>query len=220
MTYIKNALHKAVDKGYREPVKLLIDDGADVNAKNKRGITPIFSTVTHNDVELFLYLVERGADLNISTRNKTTLLHEAAFHSPAILEYLINKGVDVNAKDVHGSTPLHNAMSKKAVELLLAAGADPTVRDNEGLTTLMVMLLGAELGAVELLLQTEVEKTTIDLENETLLHHAAIYRREDLIPLLLAAGVDPNVKDNCGHTYEFYLHNSPLNPDAFGHDDN
>ncbi|KAK8126887.1 uncharacterized protein PG998_002646 [Apiospora kogelbergensis] len=59
-----------------------------------------------------------------------------------LLEALSHAGTvsrQVDARDEHGRTPLHHACRsgrRETVELLLAAGADPTVQDKQGTTPL------------------------------------------------------------------------------------
>jgi hypothetical protein len=68
-----------------------------------------------------------------------TALHKAAFWGhDHLVDYLVNaRGVDVNAQDMAGSTALHDASQfghKGCIALLLAAGAEPTLKDSEGRT--------------------------------------------------------------------------------------
>lgn len=63
---------------------------------------------------------------------------------PEILSLLIENGADVNAQDMFGRTPLTEALifnGINAVETLLAAGADPTVKDITGLSVFENALL-------------------------------------------------------------------------------
>jgi ankyrin repeat protein len=90
-----------------EVAKVLIDAGADVNARSENdfSVLPIHSAVAggHDDVALVL----------------------------------IDGGADVNARQVNGWTPLHGAAlngSLLSVERLLAAGADSTARNDDGAT--------------------------------------------------------------------------------------
>ena len=63
----RTPLHIAALRGYNEIVKVLVDLGSDVNAKNKQGETPLHSGSYHQHV--FDYLVEVGADPEIENNN-------------------------------------------------------------------------------------------------------------------------------------------------------
>lgn len=95
----KNKIYKTFE--------LLIDAGADVNAKNLYGTTPL-----HNVAESYI------EDL-----------------TKRILELLLSNGADINARDKLKRTPLHFAVEKdnpELCEMLINAGADIDIQDNNG----------------------------------------------------------------------------------------
>src|SRR2546427_485159 len=89
-----------------------------------------------------------GADIHATDKNGVTALHHAVrFRSPAAVKTLIEHGANVNqACRRNGSTPLHRAVTqtgapgtagraraaKEIIELLLAAGADPSIVNRAG----------------------------------------------------------------------------------------
>jgi uncharacterized protein len=91
---------------------------------------------------LFDYLIAAGADVNAPSRNDLQVcpLHSAAATSdPELAVYmaqvLIDKGADVNARQQRGFTPLQEAGQRghaELIDVLLAAGADKSLRNDEG----------------------------------------------------------------------------------------
>jgi ankyrin repeat protein len=95
-------------------------------------------------------LLASGADVHATDRNGVTALHHAVrFRNPMAVRVLIEHGADVNrACRKSGSTPLHRAViptgapgtagkqaeAREIVALLLAAGADPSLRNKHGKT--------------------------------------------------------------------------------------
>lgn len=95
-------------------------------------------------------LLVSGADVHAADKNGVTALHHAVrFRNPAAVKTLIDYGADVNrACRRSGSTPLHRAVTttgapstagkqaeaREIIELLLAAGADPSIRNKSGKT--------------------------------------------------------------------------------------
>jgi tankyrase len=95
-------------------------------------------------------VLKAGADVHATDKNGVTALHHAVrFRSPAAVRTLIEHGADVNqACRRKGSTPLHRAvtqtgapgtagkgeMAREIVEILLAAGADPSLSNQSGKT--------------------------------------------------------------------------------------
>lgn len=102
-----STLSDQVRKRHPEEVGELLRAGADVNAANRSGITPLMTAIAF-DAE-----------------------------STKILERLLDAGAMVNARDAGGQTPLMHAAHfgrRAAAEILLARGADPTIRDELGRT--------------------------------------------------------------------------------------
>ena len=100
-------LHLAASWGHKEVAELLIDNGADVNAKDIDGWTPLRKAAWHGRKEIVELLIANGADVNPQDVNGWTPLHQAARNGhKEIAELLIAKGADVTAKNEDGETPL------------------------------------------------------------------------------------------------------------------
>jgi len=101
----QSGLVAAMDLGAKEIAKALISKGADVNAADAEGVTPLFHCT--DDADLARLLVSKGANVKAIAKNGRTPLHEVAcFGSPEVAELLIACGADVNARDGDGRTPL------------------------------------------------------------------------------------------------------------------
>lgn len=87
----------AARKGDAAVVKQLLDQGANVNAKNRYGSTPLFFACDRGHFEVAKLLVERGADLNVKDTfyNATALSWAMSKKHEAIVTLLVEKGVDV-----------------------------------------------------------------------------------------------------------------------------
>src|SRR5438876_11778198 len=95
-----------------------------------------------------LQALKAGADLHATDKNGVTALHHAVrFRNPAAVKTLIEHGANVNqACRRNGSTPLHRAATqtgapgtagkgqaaKEIIQMLLAAGADPSTTNKLG----------------------------------------------------------------------------------------
>ncbi len=165
--------------GSLEVVKLLLDRGADINAKNNSGGTALmvasgktffWPTETFaqtgrkalvvgsgkGHLEVVKLLLDRGADVNAKAKDGDTALMSAAGKGhPEIVERLFNSGADINAKRTDGFTPLMVASSNGRLEilkLLLGKGADVNAKSENGFTPLMVASSNGRLEILKLLL--------------------------------------------------------------------
>ncbi|MDO4551043.1 MAG: ankyrin repeat domain-containing protein [Planctomycetia bacterium] len=109
-------------------IELLLKAGADINAKNICGETPIMFA---NNAKITKFLLEHGADVKyISNSVGVTPLHMSK--DGEMTQLLLSAGADARAQNIKGQTPLHYAPDGESVRLLLAAGADPCHEDENG----------------------------------------------------------------------------------------
>jgi len=107
-------------------MKVLIDEGVDVNMKNEYDYTPIHIQQDEGVVRL---LIDAGADVNARTCNGITPLHHNYNKSEEVIRLLIEAGADVNARNIDGYSPLHFHNDEKVVRLLIKAGADVNAKN-------------------------------------------------------------------------------------------
>ena len=122
------SLHAVVAKGDFENARKLIEQGANIEAKDPgTGASVLHYAVMRGNPEILQLLLGRGVDVNSRTRNGTTPLHTAVLYNRyEVAELLINRGADVDAKSASGATPLALASAAKnrvIAELLRARGA-------------------------------------------------------------------------------------------------
>lgn len=98
-------LHHAAAFGDLDVVRNLVENGADLNAKNNCGRTPIFHAVFANPEVVEFLVSQKDIDLNVKDRKQITVLHEAVINGNGIneknsLKILLdsNKIVDLEPK--------------------------------------------------------------------------------------------------------------------------
>ena len=153
-------LLESAAKAEPEKVRQLIQDGADVNAQNKDGWTPLMVAAYNNsNSETLMALIEAGAGINAKDKDGWTPLMVAAQYNPHLkaLTALLEAGADVYVKGNDGGTPLLLAAignTPEVLTVLLEAGSDAKAKDGKGKTALDYAKENAKLkgtGALKLL---------------------------------------------------------------------
>ena len=94
-------------KGYFDIAKLLVENGANINARSKTGITALMFACAEKQVRIAKYLIDSGADVNLRDRPLfSALLYASLTKEHEIIKALIEAGADVNAKNFKLVTPL------------------------------------------------------------------------------------------------------------------
>ena len=109
-------LLEAVNLGWRDATRLLIERGANVNESNEKGyfsghgdVRPLELAIEKNDMEMVKLLLASGAKVNVPDIEDP--LHTAACHSgPPMLQLLINAGAQINRRNTNLETALHEAI--------------------------------------------------------------------------------------------------------------
>ncbi|MDR3281237.1 MAG: ankyrin repeat domain-containing protein [Synergistaceae bacterium] len=136
-----------------EELETLLSRGALVNARGRRGHTPLmFASVCNSDASV-KYLIQQGADLNAKNhRGETALmLFLDANWDESIFKYFIDSGADVNAADDKGNTVFmrvaaDNSPIPEIARMLVETGANVNERNKDGLTALDLLFKRDEPG--------------------------------------------------------------------------
>ena len=111
------ALHMAAAAFQRPMAMLLVESGADIGAKNRRGQQPLHYAADANrwepdaQAETIRFLLSAGADANALDKSGVSPLHRAVrTRSAAAVRALLDGDADSTATNKSGSTPLHLAM--------------------------------------------------------------------------------------------------------------
>ena len=112
-----------------EYIRVLISEGADVNARDTDGLTPLMIAAKFSSTpEIVQLLLEKGAEVNARSRSGwTPLMYAASNSNLEIVQLLLEKGADVNARNNNDWTPLMYAAGYSSTpeikQLLIDAGA-------------------------------------------------------------------------------------------------
>ena len=133
-------LHFAVIGNHPDKVVMLLNQGALINMQDKEnGCTPLLLAVKKAHPKVIDALLERGADVNKSTKfGYTPLIVSAELGLMKVTQKLLKHGANVNAITGDGvKTPLLSALMKRHIsvaKLLLDAGADVYAKNEFGVS--------------------------------------------------------------------------------------
>lgn len=128
--YGQTPLHRCTSV---EAAKLLIEAGTALDAKDERGRTALHVAADLGRTELVRFYIDAGLGVNSLTKNKAAPLHGASLggHKDTATA-LVELGAKLNTLTKDGYAPIHMAKNVEVVKLLMAAGADPTLKDCNG----------------------------------------------------------------------------------------
>lgn len=151
----ETALHLSVRYAALSAVQILASYGADVNAVDNRGMTPLHMAagILHKDT--IANLIRQGADINTGVKHSgNTALHLAALalatktiktleDNISCISELLEHGAEPNAENGAGMTPFQEACgmgNKELVDLLLGYGANINKLSRTGENCLFLFL--------------------------------------------------------------------------------
>ncbi len=164
-------------QGSPKEVLEAIRNGADVNAVDKYGTTPLMAPAGYDRPEIVSILIKTGAKIDYRDEDgQTALMHHASYNVKIeSTQLIIEAGADVNAQDNSGTSVLMHAVGSMAnygnpalVPILVEKGAKINYRDPNG--------------------------------NTVLQHAAYTVNNLEFIENLLKHGADPRIKNNGGAT--------------------
>jgi ankyrin repeat protein len=193
----QDRMYAAIRAGDTAAAGALLQAGADVNMKDRRGgATPLMNAAAFGSLETMRLLIDKGADVNgRSAGNATALMW--AVTDPAKVRLLLDRGADVNAVSELGHTPLILAAmsdrSSEIVRLLLARKADPRpVAQADRMSALIAAAKGNDLESLRLLVDAGGDVNGADLGGATPLMYAASHGNLAAVTLLLAKNANVN----------------------------
>ncbi len=153
-----------------EKIKQMIEEGADLDDKDKHGNNSlVYASALHDSPEFIRYLIRNGLSVKrVNQIDGMTFAHYAAYNpNPEIMQTLIDCGVDFQKKDsICGYTPLCTTAlygSPEVCEVLLKAGCYLEKKDFYGNTALFLSVKNPNIEVFKLLLKYGAKK---DIKNK------------------------------------------------------
>ncbi|KAI5850552.1 ankyrin repeat-containing domain protein [Morchella snyderi] len=223
-------LHAAAEKGHVTLFKAALDVGLDPHARDDSNVSALHLAAHGGSVEVVSLLMEKGLSVDLRDDEARTPLHYA--RGTATIAFLLERGACISSTDTSGSSPLHCRLvgarvslwacisfddwdaerMREDVRLLIDSGADVDARNKSGATPLHLAARGGNLGTLTLLLEYGAEMGALDVNQMSVMHHAATsWYRLDAISFLIDRGLSIEERDIKQRTP---LHHAARIPDA------
>ncbi|XP_022247672.1 ankyrin repeat domain-containing protein 17-like isoform X2 [Limulus polyphemus] len=187
------ALTLACAGGHEELTSLLLQRGANMEHRDKKGFTPLMLAATAGHAGVVEILINHGSDIEAqSERTKDTPLSLACSGGRfEVVEILLARGANKEHRNVSDYTPLSLAASGgyvNIIKLLLNQGAEINSRTGSklGISPLMLAAMNGHTAAVRLLLDNGSDiNAQIETNRNTALTLACFQGRHEVVSLLL-----------------------------------
>jgi ankyrin repeat protein len=189
-------------------VKLLISLGADVNAVNTAGQTPLHISANNGATVSAQLLLDASASVSAtSSDGAQPLQNAAAQHLCSLCKLLLERGANVHAVISNGVSVLRYAVCSvesaedkwyepalKCVQLLVAAGADVQQYSEKWASLLHACATNRHTAVTQYLLEQLLPQqpdvlSKVDAQGSTALYRAVVCDSASVVKVLLAAGV-------------------------------
>ena len=192
------ALHTTYNCPKQALVRLMLDYGAHIDARDSSGQTPLYLASRGGFASIVELLLEEGASPNEIISERRTALYRSRGD---VIELLLRYGADpALGHGRFGETKIYNAAwynEMEVVELLLKFEADVNIRNKKRMESYKGVTEKAFHGPVSGLSKKHAIRNAW---GKSALHAAAYRGHEDMVQMLLSAGADLEAVGNDGTT--------------------
>ncbi len=134
-------LMRAVRVGNPAMIRLLMDNGADLDIRNDDGYSAVTFALMDQRFGIADILLEKAKDVNAKDLEYTTIIDAAGSDYKNIVKRFLDNKFDINERGINGETAVMRSVAKnrlKMTQFLINNGADIRLTDSYGTTALMI----------------------------------------------------------------------------------
>lgn len=200
---VNNALIRAAINGNSRCVSLLLDWGADTDAEDMDGDTPLMLAACNNHIKVVKMLLKAQCLVNRVSDRRRTALHMAAWvGNEQICRLLLQAGADAAIQEMYGDTALMLAAHRSPnVARLLAQEAGRVavnMKNESGDSALGCATKSGHLDCVRDLIEAGADVNSSNRHGETALMFATYENHPKLAQFLIDNGANPNIATQSG----------------------
>ena len=194
----RTPLHWASGNGYLEIVKILLDEGASIDAADIFGMDSLLWSAWFGHKNCVQHLLHAGAKSTSRNKHGYTWIHCAIQNNHSNVIELLSEEMqdfDKNIKDNNGRSPLHIACKygrKEIAYFLIKLGCEPNLKDKLGNTPLHTAAFHGQHQLISTLIDANCVVDDVNNAQLTPLHIAAKEGFADFCKKILEYNVDIN----------------------------
>ncbi|XP_045165033.2 ankyrin repeat and sterile alpha motif domain-containing protein 1B-like [Mercenaria mercenaria] len=201
-------------QGKPDIVQLLLQHKCNVNVRDNRENLPLHHAAMKGHADIVQTLLDAGSEINAQEKNGWTALHNAAYWChPEVVRVLLKNGCDVHIQNKDERTALHECARSQQTDdqklgeiaqILVDAGCDINSKSSDwgeaDLTGLMYASFHNHPDVASVLIEAGCQLNSVGTTFWSALHWAADRGNDELVYILLDAGIDPTIRDMRGET--------------------
>lgn len=210
-------LFSAVKSSDKVKAREALEKGASINARDKKGRTPLHWAVYRNDISMAEWLLNNGADPNAVNRRRRTPLHWAVLkYSNELTLLLLKHGANPNAQDLEKLTPLHWLALKPDHSTRSHLKNRTSKKDDQKEYEFPLLWNKKDFEKMQLLLSYDADPNIQDERVQTPLYYAVMNDRLEVVQLLAQNGAKVDAKNWVEETALYFISKlKKLKPNSF-----
>ena len=190
-----------------DKIEKYINKGVNINKKDEKGQTILFSLVAKRKLEALKILIKNGANLTLEDLHRKTILDEAVDRNDGIMiRFLLDNGFNINHKNNSGRTIFQNVArmgNNKIFQIFMKYNADFNIKDSHGKTVLFDAVEGGNLDILKDVINNTNNLNILDENHQNVLFSAVIKDDISLATELILNGINVNFLDKDGQNVLF-----------------
>lgn len=200
----KELLKEEIDS---KKIQNLINKGIDLNKKDEKGRSILFSLVARKKIEAIKILLKNNIDIYIEDNYGNTVLNEAVSRSDGMMiRFLLDNTDFINHKNSVNRTILQDVALEGNVRvfpILMNYKPDLNLKDDYNKTVLFDSVNGGNVNIIREIANNIDDINIIDENGQTVLFEAVLKDDFEVVEALVLNGIDVNLLDNEGRNVLF-----------------
>ena len=190
-----------------DKIEKYINKGVNINKKDEKGQTILFSLAAKRKLEALKILIKNGANLTLEDLHRKTILDEAVDRNDGMMiRFLLDNGFNINHKNNSGRTIFQNVArmgNNKIFQIFMKYNADFNIKDSHGKTVLFDAVEGGNLDILKDVINNTNNLNILDENHQNALFSAVLKDDISLATELILNGINVNFLDKDGQNVLF-----------------